>query len=68
MDVKNRLLMKYLVKMYQTSLIYFVMQLPLIIFKLFLTQIGFDRSHECNLENKAHDSAVHAEFSYTEYP
>ena len=48
--------MKYLAKMYQTNLMYFVMQLPQIIFK------------ECNLENKAHDSAVHAEFSYTEYP
>lgn len=34
--------MKYLVKMYQTNLIYFVMQLPQIIFKLFLTQVGFD--------------------------
>ena len=47
MYVKNSynilgLLMKYLVKMYQTNLIYFLMQLPQIIFKLFLTQVGFD--------------------------
>ncbi len=54
---------KYFGKMYRTNFI-FCEAAPSDYFQIIFWH---KLAHKCNLENKAHDSAVHAELSYSKY-